>query len=461
MNSKQSSTTNSRRNFLRYGVRGTSLALALPWLESLRSSAGERDSVDSADNGRPPIRFGCIFFSNGVEPAHWWARADARKRIDARKIEYGDALKPLAGHSDQITFIKGLFNERAASHPSPHMGRMANLLSGAWVSQDQSEIRVGKSMDQVLAHEIGRHTDVPSLSLGVEPTELRLEDGLSMIYGSCISWASATKPATKEIYPSRVYDTIVGKQGNRELDRSILDAAIQDAKRLRQRVSVADRRKLNEYFESIRDIEERIDRARKSEALEGWQPSATEATFARPKENLPQNVAEHMRLMLDLIILAFQMDKTRIATCMLNNDLSQMNFGFLEGVQGSLHLDLTHNGRDPKLEAMYLRTNQFHMQQLAYLIERMQGINEGESTLWDNSMIMFCSNLYDGDRHQADELPILLTGGGGGTVRNGRIIDLSGQPEEKRRACNLYLSIMDRMGLVLPSFGDAQQRLEL
>jgi len=416
------------------------------------NDSGKLQRADSDSDG-PPVRFGCFFFSNGVEPEHWWAKPAGSG------IRYGHGLDPLRGHSQDITFIKGLFNEQAASHPSPHMGRMANLLSGAWVSQDQSEIRVGRTMDQVMAERLGRQTALPSLCLGVEPTELRLEDGLSMIYGSCISWASDIKPATKEIYPARVYDLIVGNQGNRDRDRSILDAAVADAGRLRNKLSAADRIKLDEYFESIRDIENRIDRAGRDDALEGWRPSIDQPTFGRPDDDLPQNVSEHMRLMLDLIVLAFQMDKTRIATCMLNNDLSQMNFGFLDGVQGSLHLDLTHNGRDPDLEAMYLKTNQFHASQFAYLIDRMKRIEEGDSTLLDNSILMFCSNLFDGDRHQADEMPVLLAGGGGQTLRHGRVLDVSERPVDERRACNLYLSIMDRMGLELPRFGDATNRL--
>jgi hypothetical protein len=435
-------------------LKGAGVSLALPWLGSRVVRASDTGKKTAAEKtlGKPPVRFACVFFSNGVEPEHWWAK-DSPGRID-----YGPGLAPLQDRSGEITFIKGLFNEQAALHPSPHMGRMANLLSGGWVSRDQAEIRVGQTMDQVLAKHIGRETDIPSFSLGVEPTELRLEDGLSMIYGSCLSWATDTKPATKEIYPSRVYDLIVGS-GDRKLDRSILDAVVADATRVRKSVSSADRVKLDEFFESIRDIENRIDRAKKNETLEGWQPTATEPTFARPREELPQNVAEHMRLMLDLIVLAFQMDKTRIATCMLNNDLSQMNFGFLDGVQGSLHLDLTHNGRDPELEAMYLKTNQFHTRQLAYLIDRMQSIDEGESTLFDNSILLFCSNLFDGDRHEADEMPILLSGRGGGTIDNGRIIDVSDADVDDRRACSLYLSICDRMGLKLPQFGDSKRRL--
>jgi hypothetical protein len=165
-----------------------------------------------------------------------------------------------------------------------------------------------------------------------------------------------------------------------------------------------------------------------------------------------------MRLMLDLIVLAFQMDKTRIATCMLNNDLSQMNFGFLEGVQGALHLDLTHNGREPAREAMYLKTNQFHVAQFAYLVDRLKGIAEGEGTMLDHSLLMGCSNLFDGDRHQADEMPILLAGRGGG-LATGRVLDYAGRRTEDRRACSLYLSIMDRMGAPMRRFGDADRPL--
>ena len=442
-----------RRAFLRSCTGAATTILGLPFLESLRVRADDTGKL-VRNAALPPVRLGCVFFSNGVEPAHWWAKHQAGK------IEYGKSLAPLQEHSSDITFIKGLFNQQAAEHPSPHMGRMANMLSGAWVSQDQSEIRVGKTMDQVLADALGDQTELPSLALGVEPTELRLEDGLSMIYGSCISWASDTQPATKEIYPARVFDLLVGNNGDRKLDQSILDAVRGDAKRIASQVSMADRVKVDEYLESIRSIEKRIAKAKREEALEGWQPSTDQPTFARPPEHLPQNVADHMRLMLDLIVLAFQMDKTRIATCMLNNDLSQMNFGFLKGVEGSLHLDLTHNGRDPELEAMYLRTNQFHSEQLAYLIDRMKRIDEGGPSLWDNSLILFGSNLYDGDKHQATEMPLLLTGGAGG-AKNGRIIDVSGEDAEDRRACNLYLSLMDRMGLELPRFGDSHRRLAI
>jgi hypothetical protein len=374
-------------------------------------------------------------------------------------METGPGLLPMRPFLEDMVFVKGLFNEQAVRHSSAHLGRVPNLLSGAWVSKDQGEIRVGQTMDQVLAQRIGGQTAVPSLVLGIEPTELRLEDGLSMIYGSCISWASDTKPATKEIYPSRVFDLLVGDADGRRLDRTILDQVLVDARDLKHRVSLGDRRKLDEYLESIRDIERRIDLASKEGRREGWQPTLRAPNMPRPGEQLPQDIPTHMRLMMDLIVLAFQMDKTRIATCMLNNDLSQMNFGFLEGVRGSLHLDLTHNGREPEREAMYLKTNQYHVEQFAYLIGRMKGITEGEGTLLDNSLLMFCSNLFDGDKHQADEMPILLAGRGGGTMKTGRVLNLIDRGDDNRRACSLYLSLMDRMGVALPRFGDSDRRL--
>ena len=440
----------SRRGFLR-GTGG--LALSLPWLESLPLRADDSGKrVTPGHASHPPVRFACLFFSNGVEPEHWWAKGAGAS------MEIGPGLAPLLPHREDLVFIKGLFNEQAVRHKSAHLGRSPNLLSGAWVSTEQDEIRVGKTMDQVLAEQIGRRTAVPSLVLGIEPTELRLEDGLSMIYGSCISWSSDTKPATKEIYPSRVFDLLVGDGTARQLDRTILDQVLEDAHVLRRQVSRGDQEKLDEYLESIRGIERRIDRATEDGRLEGWQPTLSAPNMPRPGEQLPQDVPEHMRLMMDLIVLAFQMDKTRIATCMLNNDLSQMNFGFLEGVQGSLHLDLTHNGREPELEAMYLKTNQYHIEQFAYLIERMRSIVEGEGTLLDHSLLMCCSNLFDGDRHEADEMPILLAGRGGG-LNTGRVLNVRDRDDADRRACSLYLSLMDRMGVRLPRFGDADRRL--
>ena len=435
-------------------LAGAGVSLPLPWMMSLplRAESGKRVHGDAS---RPPRRWACLYFSNGVEPAHWWARGSGSD------MQLGPGMEPLRPHRQDLVVIDGLFNARSVENPSAHLGRMPNLLSGAWVSLDQNDIRVGRTMDQVLARTVGTDTRIPSLVLGIEPNELRLEDGLSMIYGSCISWARDTRPATKEIYPARAFDLIVGGGRQRQLDRSILDAVLNDARSLRSHVSRGDRVKLDEYLESIRDVEKRNERAasgdRKREGA--WQPGLARPDMIRPDSQLPEKIPEHMRLMLDLIVLAFRMDKTRIATCMLNNDLSQMNFGFLDGVSGSLHLDLTHNGRDPEAEAMYLKTNQFHVSQFAYLLERMKSIDEGGQSLLESSLLMLCSNLFDGDRHQADRMPIVLAGQGGGSLRTGRVLNCLDRTDDNRRACSLYLSMMDRMGVELSRFGDSDRRL--
>ena len=374
-------------------------------------------------------------------------------------MELGPALAPMMPHREDLLFLRGLFNQQAVLSSSPHLGRMPNLLSGATVSLDPANIRVGTSFDQVMAQKIGGNTAVPSLALGIEPNELRLEDGLSMIYGSCISWATPTKPATKEIYPARTFDLLVGDGKGRQVDRSILDAVLAETHSLQPKVSKGDKHKLDEYLESVRSIEKRIERASKEERIEGWRPTLTKPDMPRPADEIPQNVPDHMKLMLDLVVLAFQMDKTRIATLMLNNDLSQMNFRFLEGVQGALHLDLTHNGKAPAAEAMYLKTNQFHMELFAYIVDRMKKIDEGGQPLLDNCILLGCSNLFDGDAHSADQMPMLLAGKGGGSLRPGRVLDYLDKGDDNRRACSLYLSVMDRMGVQLDRFGDTSKRL--
>ena len=455
MSTRRHSSDPSRRHFL----RGVGVALALPWLESMpwagspaeAAAAGAQAAAAGAKAG-PPLRMGIVFFSNGVEPTEWWAKGSGAT------MELGPAARPMLPHREDMVFIRGLFNQSAFVSTSPHLGRM-NLLSGAPISLDPNVIRAGTSMDQVVANAIGDRTAIPSLVLGVEPNELRLEDGLSMIYGSSLSWATPSKPATKEIYPSRAFDRLVGDGSGRALDRSILDAVRTESAALKPKVSRDDHHKLNEYFDGIRDIERRIERANKEERLEGWRPTLDKPDMPRPKNELPQNIPDHMKLMLDLIVLAFQMDKTRVATVMLNNDLSQMNFKFVEGVQGALHLDLTHNGHVADKEAMYLKTNQFHIQQFAYLTQRMKDIKEGETSLLDNSILMCASSLFDGDLHGADQLPVLITGKGGGTIKGGRILDYLDKGDANRKMCSLHLTLMDRMGVKLDGFGDATTRL--
>ena len=252
----------------------------------------------------------------------------------------------------------------------------------------------------------------------------------------------------------------MGDGTGRKLDRSILDEVRQDSQSLRAKVSRDDKAKLAEYLDSIRDIEKRIEHAAKEERLEGWRPTLEKPNMPRPANELPQDIPDHMKLMLDLTVLAFQMDKTRIATLMLNNDLSQMNFKFVEGVRGALHLDITHHKHVAALEAMHLKTNQYHLAQFAYLVQRMKDIKEGETSMLDNSILLCASSLYDGDTHSANRLPVILAGKGGGSLKTGRVLDYLNAGDDNRRICSLHLSLMDRMGLSLDRFGDTGKRLE-
>src|SRR6185295_2444712 len=206
------------------------------------------------------------------------------------QMQFGPGLQPMLPFREDIMFLRGLYNQQAFAHKSPHLGRISNLLSGGWVSTDQNDIRCGKTMDQLMAQHIGERTPIPSLVLGVEPTEMRLEDGLSMLYGSCISWGSETKPAMKEIYPARVFDLLVGDPRGRARDRSILDEVMADAKDLQRKIGVGDRQKLTDYLDSIRDVEKRIDHASQDGRLEGSRPAPAPLEMRRPAEQLPQNI---------------------------------------------------------------------------------------------------------------------------------------------------------------------------
>jgi hypothetical protein len=244
-------------------------------------------------------------------------------------------------------------------------------------------------------------------------------------------------------------------------DKSVLDAVLLQSKDVRRHLASRDRQKLDEFLDSVRDVEQRIDRATREDRLEGWRPSLTEPDMQRPPESLPQDVREHMRLMLDLILLAWRMDKTRVATLIFNRDVSHMQFGFLDGVPNEQLHGISHHKDNPEQLAAYQRINQFHVEQLAYLLSRMQDIDEGSgTTLLDNVMLLFGSNMFNGDSHDGRNLPLVLAGHGGGAVAGGRALDFGEKPEEQQRACNLYLALAQRMGLELTQFGDSVGPLE-
>ena len=436
----------SRRHFL----RGLGVALGLPWMESLNvfGAAPESGGLTGA-----PRRAAVVFMGNGVNPHHWGATSTPGG------MQLGDSLRPLEPLKDKLLVFKGLWNPSTVEGPGGHYPKM-NLLSGLKVKQTTTDVQVGVTVDQIMAREIGRATPVPSLVLGTEGPGYSTDSGYTQLYSAYISWSSPTTPAPKEITPQLAFDQLFDDGSKRLRDRSVLDLVAGDAKGLRKFLSARDAHKLDEYLSSVRELEQRIERAeafsQKETGGTGWQPSVKTPTFARPAAGIPAHPDEHMRLMLDILVLAFQMDRTRVATLMLNNDLSGMNFGHLGGIKGGLH-ELSHHANDPARLAMYQKANEHHVQLWAEALTKMQQTQEGERTLLDNSMILFCSSLMDGNAHDSRQLPVLLAGGGGGTLRGGRCLDYS--QEKNRNLCRLHLALMERMGVRMERFGDADSAL--
>ena len=323
-----------------------------------------------------------------------------------------------------------------------------NLLSGAPISPG-GEIRSGTSFDQVIAQRYGHRSKVPSLVLGCEKANPSIHKNYSMIYSSHISWSSPTTPTPLEVYPALAFDRLF-KHGDHPGDRSVLDSILEEAKDMRRRVSSSDQQKLDEYFNSVREVEQRIENAGQRGEFQGWRPTLTEPNIPRPADGIPQDIGEHMRLMSDLMVLAFLTDTTRVCTLKLNNDHSSLRFPNL-GVDYMIHHLLSH--RDT---ADWLKVNQFFFQQLAYIASKLDAVQEGERTALDNTILMMCSSMLTGT-HDATQLPVVILGGGGGKINGGRILDYRGKNE--RQMCSLFLSLMDKFDIRFDRFGDSKTRL--
>jgi hypothetical protein len=426
-------------------LRGLGVSMALPWMESLAARA----SGVASTTAEPPVRLAVFFAGNGFHSKEWWAEGEGAD------MKLGQVLAPLADFREKMLFIRGLWNVEATKG-NIHSSQTGNLLSGAPLASG-GEIRSGTSFDQVLAQTYGRGTKVPSLVLGCERSNPSVHKNYSMLYSSHISWSSPTTPTPLELYPALAFDRLF-KEGTEKGDESVLDAVIEDAGDLRRRIGGVDRRKLDEYLDSVRDVEKRIEDAGKRGELQGWKPTLAGPDRPRPTDGVPQDIAEHMRLMCDILVLGFQTDTTRITTLKLNNDHSALRFPNLarsenpaQGIDYMIHHLLSHADT-----ADWLKVNQFFTEQVAYVARRLAAIDEGGRSALDNSMLLFCSSMMTGS-HKNDALPVTLVGGAGGQIHTGRVLDYSG--EENRQMCRLYLSMMAKMGVTLDTFGDAASPL--
>jgi hypothetical protein len=420
-------------------LRGTGCALALPWLESLAAKANET---------KFPQRFGVVFLGCGVNEHHWTAEGNGAE------MKLGKSLAPLEPLKHKLNVIHGLYNKHNVGlgvHP-PQTG---SLLTGAVLSKGAT-IRSGVSVDQMIASRVGQETLQPSMVLACEqPMTGFHETNYSNVYSSHISWATAESPVPVELYPSQAFDMLFENRGSL-LNLSILDRVKERTARLSKQISSDDNAKLDEFLTSVREVETRVEGMRKAKdqadelAKQRNQPVLS---LERPVNGLPEDLREHARLMLDLIAIAFQTDKTRVATLILSRDLSGLTYPFLDA-KASHHTASHSNNNDE-----YERITRWHVAQYAYLAAKLDAMPEGAGTVLDNSCLLFISNLWIGRSHNNTRLPMATLGGLGGTLETGRTLDYVKAGDENRKACSLYLSLMDRMGIKLERFGDADTRL--
>jgi len=435
-------TSLSRRQLL----RGSSVFLGLPFLTSLKSS-----SSASEVNAKPPVRTAFLYFPNGV-----WEKAWVPEKTGS-DFELSPSLAPLGDLRSEVLVLSGL--DKKNSHGGDgHYAKTANFLTGMPVTKTTGKdvSSGGISVDQLIANHVGDETPLPSLELGTEPVISGIDSnvGYTRLYGSYISWQTPNRPMAKEINPRVVYERLFGKQlsgatEKSESYRNLLDYVLEDAKQVRGKLGRDDQFKMDEYLDAVRAVEKRIEFATRGKPR-SWEPAVDQNELASHKPGMPTEFPEHIEVMLDLIVLAFQTDSTRVCSFMFANDVSGRNFSFVDGVKGGHH-ELSHHENNAEKIAQYQKINAWHVEKYARMLQKMKAVKEGEGTLLDNSMVMFGSSFSDGNRHDPDNLPILLGGRGAGTIKPGRHLAAEGEVP----LCNLYLSMLRRTGVELESFGDS------
>src|SRR5262245_26487169 len=342
----------SRRSFL----RGAGVTMALPWLESAPVWGDDKPKHSSSE---PPVRFAVLFSGNGFHSKEWWAKGEGTQ------MQFGKVLESLQPFREKALFLRGLFNAEALIG-GIHSCQTGNLLTGAHLAPG-GEINAGVKVYQVFAERLKGQTKVPSLVLGTEPSIAAIHKNYSMVYSSHISWSSPTTPTPLELYPALAFDRLFRDEVGKA-DRSVLDAVREDANSYKNKVSTSDKRRLDEYLSSVREVEQRIEDAGKNGRLQGWRPTLTKPDIPRPADGIPQDIDQHMRLMCDILVLAFRTDTARVCTLKLNNDHSSLRFPNLK-VDYMIHHLLSHSDT-----ADWLKVNQFFTQQLAYIADKLDQV---------------------------------------------------------------------------------------
>ncbi len=445
----------SRRRML----KSAGAALALPWLESFSPRLRAASQAD-----KPPVRAAFLFFPNGVVPSHWTPEGKGET------FEITPMLRSLERHRSEFLLLENLWNENTIGR-NGHWPKVPAWLSGGYVERGSGANldTGGTSVDQVLARKLGHQTVLPSFELGVDESRTGIDNiggGFPRILGSHISWRDPHTPVPKEVIPRLAFDRLfrtsnsfpvvsgvdpdssIVRESLQRDDASVLDLVLRDAKSLQRRVSGADRSKIDEYLESVRSVEKRIESAMKPQ--ERWLNKGR-FDLVRPAPGIPESHEEHVRLMLDILVLAFWTDSTRIGTFMFGNAQTGRRFDFLDGVPRKSFHGLSHHREGQETRDQYEKIGTWHVEQFSYLLERMKNLSEGESSLLDNSLLLFGSTLKDGNKHTEEDLPLILAGRGGGSVRPGRRL----RANEGTPLCNLHLDILHRMGIPAKRFGDS------
>ena len=412
-------------------LKSLGATVALPWLESISDATGNRPADKT-----PPKRFAFLFFGDGIHPPEWWSKGDGAN------LELGPAFASLEPVKEKVNFINGLKNP----YGSGHAQGAAAILSGVGPKNGR-EIRAAASLDQVLAKRIGDATALSSLVLACErPISGFHESGNSMMYASHVSWSSPVSPVPAELYPALAFDSLFESRGN-QAHVSVLDHVREQLNTVSGKVSRSDKAKIEEYATSVREVETRLARLQTNDK----DASSDALRSKRPPNGLPSQLDVHARLMCDIIALAFQADRTRIATMLLTNNLSGQVYPFL-GLRDDHH-SFSHSWQKKEFASI----TRFWVEQYAYLLGKLASTQEGDATVLDNSCIVLANEQWVA--HSAEKVPLLMAGGLGGSFATGRTLDF--EQGQNRKFSSLLMTIADRMGLKLDSFGDSSQALEI
>ncbi len=431
----------SRRTIL----RGAGVSLGLPWLEAMTPSR----AFAASEAPKDPVRMAVLYMPNGVNTSAWAPQGTGRD------FTLSPTLQPLEDLKDQVVVMSNLWNAASKGGDGHYVKEAAILTCTTIKKTPGADLGNGISMDQVAAQRVASQTPLPSLELGVTPVAIGVDAvvGYTRIYGSHIAWSDPATPLAREINPRSVYERLFrassSPQGNSaKMDTLLLDRVLGDAKRLRAQVGSEDRARVDEYLTLMRLLEERVQRAA-SPAQVAWKPRVRMDPKALPTDR-PNDHAEHVRLMLDMVAAAFQSDTTRVCTFMFGNAVSNVSFRFLEGVSAGHH-DVSHHQKDADKLRQYQLVNRWHVEQYAYLLRKLQGMKEGESTVLDNSMVLFASALSDGNSHDPHKLPLVLGGRAGGRIDSGQHLVYG----DDAPAANLYVSMLEAFGAPVERFADS------